>query len=264
MIEWPFEFQRVETALLQRTMTGQEAAKAIFAARRKHGPPWHWKNWKRARGKVLGCVCATCGAGPDSVLVLQHTVRNPRIQPYLNRAKADFEARGPAPDYRPELREECYAIRDAVEPELRDCCPVCSSLSIQFRKKAGTWICNFPTGRGYCGHVFEVPAKRAALTPAQKRGIRAEKHFAWRRRATTWEGDWRREAMVAWLADFKSYLSLRDTKTLCKRCAFLEDMTDLQPCTQCGYAFSKSETTCPDCGETLPVSPGTSPKSAGC
>lgn len=249
MIEWPFEFQRVEDALLKRTMTGQEAAKAIFGARRKHGPPWHWK---RERVRFLGTECATCGAGPEAVLVLQHTVRVPRVRPYLDRAKAESDARGPAPDYRAELREECYAIRDAVEPELRDCCPVCSSLSIQYRKKAGTWICNFPTERGYCGYVFEIPAKKPALTPAQKRGIRADKHHAWRRRATNWEGDWKREAMLAWLADFKTSLSLRDTKTLCKRCAFLEDMTDLQPCQHCGFAFPKTDSVCPDCGEATP------------
>lgn len=130
MIEWPFEFQRVQDALDRRTMTGQEAAREIFVARRKHGPPWHWKNWKRTRVQFLGSECATCGADHEAVLVLQHTVRIPRVQPYLDNAKAEYEAREPAHDYRAELREECYAIRDAVIPEMRDCCPLCFSLSI--------------------------------------------------------------------------------------------------------------------------------------
>lgn len=251
MIEWPFEFQRVQDALDKRSMTGQEAAREIFVARRKHGPPWHWKNWKRTRVQFLGSECATCGADHEAVLVLQHTVRIPRVQPYLDKAKAEYESREPAHDYRAELREECYAIRDAEVPEMRDCCPLCSSLSIQFRKKAGTWICNSPVGRGYCGHVFKVPAKKEALTAAQKRGIRARKYMAWREKATNWDGDWKRVAILAWLADFREYLSLKHTKTLCKRCAFLEDMTDLKPCLECGFAFSRTESACPDCGRAV-------------
>ena len=251
MIEWPFEFQRVQDALDKRSMTGQEAAREIFVARRKHGPPWHWKNWKRTRVQFLGSECATCGADHEAVLVLQHTVRIPRVQPYLDKAKAEYESREPAHDYRADLREECYAIRDAEVPEMRDCCPLCSSLSIQFRKKAGTWICNSPVGRGYCGHVFEVPAKKEALTAAQKRGIRARKYMAWREKATNWDGDWKRVAILAWLADFREYLSLKHTKTLCKRCAFLEDMTDLKPCLECGFAFSRTESACPDCGRAV-------------
>ena len=40
------------------------------------------------------------------------------------------------------LKIKMYKIRDAVAPEMRNCCPVCSSLSIQYCKGAANWICN--------------------------------------------------------------------------------------------------------------------------
>lgn len=245
MIPLPPEFEHVDAGLRARTMTGQEAAQIIFAIRRKLGPPWHWKSWKAARKQVLGTECSTCGAGEDAILYVQHTFRLPRVQPYIDQATRDCLAREPEPDYRPNLREECNSIRESVEPEMRDCCPRCYSLSIQYRKKAATWICNSPSTGSYCAHVFSIPAKKPALTASQKKDIRSQKYQAWRSKVLTRDDDWMREAMLAWIADMRRYLSLKDTKTLCKRCAFLEDM---KPCGDCGSAFSRSESVCPDCG----------------
>ena len=78
------------------------------------------------------------------------------------------------------MKDKMYAIRDAVIPELRDFCPICESLSIHYRKGATTWICNSKAGGEYCGHVFSEPAKKAALTAAQKKAIRQEKYQAYR------------------------------------------------------------------------------------
>lgn len=251
MIPLPQEFESVEQALRERTITGSEASRRIFMARRRLGPPWHWKSWKRARGQVLGSECETCGAGAEAILYVQHTVRVPKVQPYLDEAKSENEGKTPAPDYREDLRRESYAIRDNTEPEQRNCCPLCSSLSIQYRKKAATWICNGTASGSYCAHVFTVPAKKAAFTPLQKKDIKRKRYEAWRSRVLSSSDDWKRDALMAWIVDFRRYLSLKDTKTLCKRCAFLEDMTDLKPCLHCGFAFPKSNDVCTDCGETV-------------
>ena len=252
MIPLPPEFERVDTGLRARTMTGVEAGKIVFAARRKLGPPWHWKSWKSVRTQVLGPTCEKCGAGKDSILYVQHTFRVPRVRPYLDKAKNDASAREPEPDYRPALRAESYAIRDAAIPEMRDCCPKCSSLSIQYRKRVATWICNGVSTAGYCAHVFSPPAKKAALTADQKKDIRRQKYQAWRHKVLNREDDWMRDAFIAWIVDMRRYLSLLDTKTLCKRCAFLEDMTDAKPCRFCGFAFARSENVCPNCGKSEP------------
>ena len=249
MIPLPPEFERVDAALKSRTMTGQEAGRYIFAARRKLGPPWHWKSWKVARKKVLGTQCETCGAGSEAVLYVQHTFRLPRVRPYIDKARSDADDQELEADYRSALYEEYAEIQNSVEPEQRDCCPLCGSLAIQFRKKAATWICNGRLqGSGYCAHVFTIPAKKEALTPQQKKSIRIEKHRAWRRTILARKDDWMRDAMLAWIADMRRYLSLRDTKTLCKRCAFVEDMTDARTCRVCGFVYERSEAQCPDCG----------------
>ena len=249
LIPLPVEFEKVDTALRERTMTGSEASQAIYAARLRLGPPWHWKSWKKARAEVLGTECKTCGAGTDAILYVQHTFRLPRVQKYIDKAKFEHSKKPAEQDYRPQLREEMYSIRDAVEPEMRECCPICSSLSIQYRKKAATWICNGTTSGKYCAHIFTEPAYKAALTSQQKKQIKAQKYQAWRNKATNRKNDWRRDAMLSWISDMRRYLSLQDTKTLCKRCAFLEDMTDLKPCLSCGFAYSNSESVCPNCSE---------------
>ena len=81
MIPLPTEIERVEQDLIDRKITGREASEIVFRVRRKLGPPWHWKEWKIARAKLIGTHCETCGAGSEAILYLQHTVKNPRLHP---------------------------------------------------------------------------------------------------------------------------------------------------------------------------------------
>lgn len=247
LIPLPVQFETIEAKLKARLITGCEASQAIFVARRKLGPPWHWKSWKAARKHVLGSTCETCGAGQEAILYVQHTVRLPSISEHKELAKLAMTSRKIEPIDYSGLREQMYAIRDAEEPKERDCCPKCASLSIQYRKKAANWICNSKSTGHYCAHVFAVPTKKLALTAEQKTSIRREKHRTWRSTILNRDDDWMRDAMLGWLGDMRVYLSLQHTKTLCKRCAFLEDMTDLKPCQSCGFAYSKTEQVCPDC-----------------
>lgn len=256
MIPLPPEFETVEAKLRARLITGHEASQAIFVARRRLGPPWQWKSWKAARKQVLGSACEACGAGKEAILYVQHTVRLPKISTYKELAKSDLDSRDiQLVDYL-SIRQKMYAIRDAVEPEERDCCPKCSSLSIQFRKKAATWICNSKSTGPYCAHVFAVPAKKAALTADQKKSIRRKKYQTWRNTILNRDDDWMRDAMLAWIGEMRVYLSLKHTKTLCKRCAFLEDMTDQKPCRFCGFAYPRTEQICPDCEQLDCEHPG--------
>lgn len=226
MIHLPAEIERVEKDLIDRKITGSEASEIVFNVRRKLGPPWHWKEWKIARAHLIGAQCETCGAGKEAILYLQHTVKNPRVQPYLDAAEAKRAEMEPEEDWRPDLKVKVYEIRDGVVPEMRDCCPICESLSIQYRKGAATWICNSKSGGQYCGHVFVEPAKKAALTTAQKKAIRQDKYQAYRDVVLNREHDVKRQAMLDWIKDWRRYLTLKDTKTLCKSCAYIEDMVD--------------------------------------
>ena len=61
---------------------------------------------------------------------MQHTFKHPRIKPYLETAEAKLAEMEPEEDWRPDSKAKMYEIRDAVIPEMRDCCPICGSLSI--------------------------------------------------------------------------------------------------------------------------------------
>lgn len=224
MIPLPEELEAIEADLLQRRITGMEASQKVFGLRRRLGPPWQWKSWKSARVKVLGSYCETCGAGEEAILYVQHTKRNPRLKPYIEKAKIALKQDDSLDQWKAQLKDRMYAIRDAEVPELRDCCPKCQSLSIQYRKGAKTWICNSKSTGAYCAFVFERPAKKHALTAKQKKDIRIRKYQEYRNSALTERPDFYRDAVLAWITDFREYLSLKHTKTLCKRCAFLEDM----------------------------------------
>ena len=247
MLSLPAQYKRVEALLVRREITGAFASSMIYAARQKLGPPWHWREWKPARDLLIGTSCETCGAGQDAVLTLQHTFRHPLLQPYIDAAKEAVAALPQEPDWRLELRERMRAIKDDAVMAMRDCCPKCESLSIQYRKRAGSWICNSKKTGSYCAHVFEVPVQKMGFTAEEKKSIRRRKNRAFIDVAGQREHDWQRRAILCWLQDLKRYLTLEDTKTLCRRCAFLEDMTDLKPCLACGSAFSRSEEVCPYC-----------------
>ena len=226
MIPLPAAIERLEKDLIDRKITGSEASEIVFNVRRKLSPPWHWKEWKIARAKLIGAQCETCGAGKEAILYLQHTVRNPRVQLYLDTAEAKLAEMEPEENWRPDLKAKMYEIRDAVIPEMRDCCPICESLSIQYRKGAATWICNSKSGGQYCRHVFVEPAKKATLTTAQKKAIRQDKYQAYSDVVLNREHNVNRQAMLDWINDWRRYLTLKDTKTLCKSCAYIEDMVD--------------------------------------
>ena len=141
MIPLPPELEKAERDLLDRSITGSEASEIVFTVRKKLGPPWHWKSWKLARQKVLAKECATCGAGKKAILYLQHTFRNPRVRPYIEAAQGRQKL-VKQDDWREDLRNRMYEIQDSMVPDMRNCCPTCKSLSIQYRKGAATWICN--------------------------------------------------------------------------------------------------------------------------
>ena len=53
-----------------------------------------------------------------------------------------------------------------------------------------------------------------------------KKYNTYRNVVVNREHDVKRKAILDWFKDFRRYLSLKDTKTLCKSCAYIEDMVD--------------------------------------
>jgi len=152
-----------------------------------------------------------------------------------------------ASDYYDTMRVKKQEVEEAVLPQPRACCPKCESTAIVFRKRVSNWVCNGKTNKRSCGHVFEEPSQKLALTPQQKRDISDQKFAVYQELREKYKDDWLREGILLWLQDLRVYLSLKYTKTLCKRCAFLEDKTFMEPCMSCGTAYWISVKHCPSC-----------------
>jgi len=73
---------------------------------------------------------------------------------------------------------------------------------------------------------LQSQARKPHLLPPKKKAIKHEKYNTYRNVVVNREHDVKRKAILDWFKDFRRYLSLKDTKTLCKSCAYIEDMVD--------------------------------------
>jgi Zn finger protein HypA/HybF involved in hydrogenase expression len=241
MIPLPIEYETIEKNVREGSITGQQASDQIHAARTKLGPPWHWKSWKIARDTLIKQNCQTCGKGEEAILTLQHTFILPKLGDSVRGVKHSS-------DYYDALQEKAKEIKDSEAPVALKCCPKCESTAIVYRKRAANWICNGKKNKRSCSLVFLDPSETMGLSPAQKKDISIQKDQYRHDLFSQRKDEWLEAGILLWLDQMRRYLSLKDTKTLCKRCAFMEDMTSKKPCQTCGFGINKYEVHCPKCG----------------
>ena len=161
-------------------------------------------------------------------MVLQHLWQPP---PFAQRRQAVTQAHW-------QLWQEDHT-RHRVGPELseRDACPRCGAIGVTYRKRTKDWRCNRQRHGVPCGHVFDQPAKVAAPTAQSRRNAASANQQLWQAdRAEFWEaerGAIYRETVLQTIEDHLRYLSLADTATFCKRCAFNWDENKVRLCTRC-------------------------------
>jgi ssDNA-binding Zn-finger/Zn-ribbon topoisomerase 1 len=126
-----------------------------------------------------------------------------------------------------------------------DGCPKCGSTTIRYRMRANTWICVHKPKGITCGHVFETPVRVVSYTAVKELEDAALKVV--RFEFDDHYGIGLRVATIA-LQQHLQYISMVNTKTLCKRCAFVEDRTNMVLCTTCKKNYhSRSAPRCPAC-----------------
>jgi hypothetical protein len=201
--------------------------------------PWHTKEWKEARKALLASQCKACETTVPP-LVLQHTWHPTPLYKLFRAARRK---------YRDEWEAWKGSHRIEVDrsslPVDTDACPRCGSTTIRFRKRAETWICVSKAGGVSCGNVFENPVR--VISPLTIRNLE--------RTASQNVQDAFDEAfgigkkvITKALEHNIRYLSLKDTKTLCKRCAFVEDRTRMVLCDLCKKKYhSKKYDRCSAC-----------------
>jgi hypothetical protein len=215
----------IESRLRDGAISVDEACTELFT-----GPkPWQTAWWKTQRAMRIGSECSTCGTA-EPPLVLQHT-----WQP-ISWKDALRQVGPPNWDWWKEHHPLPQLDRPKQQLIERPVCPRCRSIRVRPRKRTNDWTCQ----AGQCGAPherhddwafsepsFELHPDKKAMS-RQKYSISAEYQALSSARWQEWlrspeETVNRLNALRLCITESKRYLSLEDTKTLCKRCAARED-----------------------------------------
>lgn len=201
--------------------------------------PWVTKEWKTQRKLLLASECESCGTTTPP-LVLQHTWHPTPLHKLFYAARRKYRGKW-----------ETWKASHPIEidrsslPADQDGCPRCESTTIRYRKRANTWICVSKLGGVNCGNVFETPMRVISPTAirALERTVKQNVQDAFDEAFGIG-----RKVITKALEHTIRYLSLKDTKTLCKRCAFVEDRTRMVLCNICKKNYhSKKYDRCSAC-----------------
>lgn len=215
----------IESRLDSAAISVDDACAELFT-----GPkPWHTAWWKAQRAERIGSECTTCGS-TEPPMVLQHTWQPISWRDALRQV-------GP-PHW--EWWKEQHPLPQLDGPDRslieRPVCPKCRSIRVRPRVRTKDWTCQ----AGQCGApqerhdewsfsepLYEMRPDTKAIS-RQKRAISAEYRALGQARWEAWlqspeSAANRLNALRLCIAESKRYLSLEDTKTLCKRCAGRED-----------------------------------------
>lgn len=214
-------FKELLDQLNKKTITWQEARDIVLSIK---GKPWETKKWKSKRDLKIGKSCEQCGS--QEILTLQH-LRQPR--------KYDNALKQLKKWHREKINE--WIKKESIEIDLTGiektapCCPKCKSQTIRFRKSFNTWIClSVKNGKKICEHVFEIPDRdvpKSIVIDKEKEEIQ--------RRVDDYidKSGLGEQAIRTSIQDMLEYLTMDNTITLCKKCAFVADKTNYVLCSYC-------------------------------
>lgn len=215
--------QDIRGAFSKKEITAREAASLIGEVSVKK--PWHTKEWVIERNRLIEDACTQCGSQKPP-LVLQHTWQPQKLSRIAQEIRQNL-----LPDYE---RQHPFPQLTPPEPEWqREGCPRCHKFSFYWRKTTEDWRC----ANQHCKHVFENPVNVPILSPHQQAEWypvveAAEEKWKLEFRETT-EEQVLAEALQITFAEHDRYISLKDTTTFCKKCAFLWDIKGKRMCSKC-------------------------------
>jgi hypothetical protein len=200
---------------------------------------WKSKEWKEKRKEKLASHCEKCNSTTPP-LVLQHTWHPKPISELFFKAREDY-----LPQWM--LWKQSHPISVDASSLIPDAdgCPTCGSTTIRFRKRAKTWICASKSHGITCGNVFEAPVRVIS-----NEAIKKLEKIAYKKTQEEFDDEYGIGKKVTAIAieQHLRYTSLKDTKTLCKKCAFVEDKTDMVLCQVCKKNYhSKKYNRCSSC-----------------
>jgi ribosomal protein L37AE/L43A len=222
----------------QQFEAGQITWREVRELLKDRPKPWASAAWKQRRNEVLKSKCEVCGSA--DTLVVQHAWHPPTFAQLCELVK-------------PALREEYAIAHPRTLPEIapfdpasvprpemtaRQSCPDCQSVSIRHRKKTDDWVCLGRSSNKACGNVFLAPSTQMWSRWSHEDLIeqaRTRHHRPQVEAENLWEHQFRfafhdricHEATRLWFVVHDRYVALRDddVSTLCKKCAFKQDLS---------------------------------------
>lgn len=219
------ELEKIEEALQKREITASEAYEKIKSTTK----PWQTAAWKKNRETIIKDSCEQCG-GSKGPMVIQHLWHPPEYKDNIREIFAEYYLKEQKNNTLPEATDDDVLAVMSGYTEQKEVCPSCEMRSISKRKTmTPLYRCS------KCKHEFDEP-KMALFNPELnavappmeniKKSITRNKQeeFVW----NTYGGEMRTLAVLKGIQDHKRYISMVDTKTFCKRCAFLWDKKRLK------------------------------------
>ncbi|WP_147534505.1 hypothetical protein [Bacillus marasmi] len=224
------ELEKVEEALRSDKITFAEAGEKIYGSTTK---PWQTEHWKKKRNELIKDSCEQCGSTKPQ-MVLQHMWHPSSYRTHVRIAYESFLEDEKLNNSLPDVKDEEVQIYLDQFTDTKESCPSCGVRSISKRKTMK------PTYRcAKCYHEFDEPKMvpyhpKLGVAPSfndLKRGManRRLQDYIW----DTYGDKIRKKAILQGIEEHKRYISLEDTKTFCKRCAFLWDRKRKKVCDVC-------------------------------
>lgn len=207
--------------------------------------PWHGENWLRQRKTLILDRCTQCRSD-EGPFVLQHLWQPAKLSHIIQ------EVRRPYLNTYHQTHPYIEIPQPSPEGEYRDACPKCGGLSINWRKTKESWRC----GKPGCNFEFETPVKRRMLTHNQYE----QWHNAYKMNKQQWYNTFAKEMDETVMAEalriafeqHDRYMSMKDTTTFCKKCAFMWDIKQRKLCEGCKtyVPFYVTPETCFTCNDS--------------
>ena len=224
------ELEKIEKALRNNEISYVDAGEKIYGSSTK---PWQTEFWKKRRNEIIKEKCEQCNSSKQQ-MVLQHMWQPSSYRKHVREIYATFLDEEKIKGSHPEVKEEEIQTYLDQFTDTKEACPSCELRSLSKRKTMQ------PTYRcAKCSHEFDKPKMvpyhpKLGVAPSYeqvKQGMENKriKDYIW----DTFGDEIKRRAILKGIEEHKRYMSMEDTKTFCKRCAFLWDKKRKKVCDVC-------------------------------
>lgn len=179
--------------------------------------------------------CEQCG-GSESPMVLQHVWHPPKFNELRQHVRAPLWE---------QFKWEYPLVVSKVDPSDLPGCPKCNSAVIRHRKRLKpSWVCQGTKNGQRCGYEFDEPILVKALTTAQRQEqsrLEQEAYEArWQKFLQQYGEEINVKTVLLSIDLNERYMSGEDTRTFCKKCAYMWDMRGCVLCESCKKEYHAS------------------------